>query len=57
MPYAVTAGVVAGILFLIAGWVPTPMLLIGGVVLVPVIYVLHKMSVKKNGQVTAPDQG
>ena len=57
MPYAITAGIVCGVLFLIAGWVPTPMLLMGGVVFVPVIYVLHKMSVKKNGQVTAPDQG
>ncbi len=57
MPYAVTAGIVCGILFLTAGWVSTPLTLIGGiVVLVPVIYVLHKMSVKKNGQIKIPDQ-
>ena len=58
MPYAVTAGIVCGILFLIAGWISTPVTLVGGiVVLVPVIYVLHKMSVKKNGQVKTPEQG
>ncbi len=58
MPYAVTAGIVCGVLFLIAGWVSTPLTLVGGIViLLPVIYGLHKMSVKKNGQVKAPEQG
>lgn len=58
MPYAVTAGVICGIMFLIAGWVTTPALLIAGaVVLVPVVYVLHKVSVKKNGQIKTPEQG
>lgn len=56
MPYAVTAGVICAVLFLIAGWVTTPALVIvGAVVLVPIIYVLHKMSVKKNGQVKIPE--
>ena len=58
MPYAVTAGIVCGILFLIAGWVSTPLTLVGGiVVLIPVVYVLHKMSIKKNGQIKVPEQG
>lgn len=57
MPYAVTAGVICGIMFLVAGWVTTPALLIAGVVvLIPVVYVLHKLSVKKNGQVKTPEQ-
>lgn len=58
MPYALTTGVICGIMFLVAGWVTTPALLIvGAVVLVPVVYVLHKVSVKKNGQIKTPEQG
>lgn len=54
MPYAVTAGVVCGVMFLVAGWVTSPVILVAGaIVLVPIIYILHKMSVKKWGQVTA----
>lgn len=56
MPYAMTAGAVCAVLFLLAGWVTSPVLIVAGaVVLVPVIYVLHKMSVKKNGQVKIPE--
>lgn len=50
MPYAVTAGIVCGILFLVAGWITTPVLLpAGAIVLVLLVYILHKMSVKKQG--------
>lgn len=56
MPYALTAGAVCAVLFLIAGWVATPVLIVvGAVVLVPIIYVLHKISVKKHGQVQIPE--
>ncbi len=56
MPYAVTVGVVCALMFLITGWAVTPaMLAVAAVVLVAATYVLHKMSVKKYGQVKNAD--
>jgi Na+/H+ antiporter NhaC len=52
MPYGTTVAVLCALMFLVAGWNPTPfMTLIGAVVLVFVVFVLHKLSVKKYGYV------
>jgi len=57
MPYAVLTAVVCGIMFLITGWVYTPiMLLVAAVLLTACVFVLHKISVKKHGQVTEPGE-
>ena len=52
MPYATTVGAVCFVMFLVTGWVVSPvMLAVAAAVLIAVIYVLHKLSVKKYGQV------
>lgn len=52
MPYATTVGIVCFVMFLVTGWVVSPvMLAVAAAVLIAVIYVLHKLSVKKYGQV------
>lgn len=58
LPYAITVAVVCGIMFLTAGIVTSPvvMLLVSVVLLSAAVFVLHKMSVKKHGQVKTPDQ-
>ncbi len=56
LPYAVTVAVVCGIMFLVTGWVTTPaMLAVGLVALTVAVFILHKISVKKLGQVKSPD--
>lgn len=50
MPYGTTVAVICAVMFLIAGWNPTPLItLVGVVVLTAVIFVLHKVSVKNYG--------
>ncbi len=57
MPYATTVGVVCFITFLITGWVTTPiMLIVAAAILLVAIYLLHKISVKKYGQIKEPVQ-
>ena len=44
-------------MFLITGWVYTPvMLAVAAVLLTVSVFVLHKISVKKHGQVTEPGE-
>jgi len=50
MPYGTTVAAVCAVLFLIAGWNPKPLMtLAGAVVLIALIFILHKASVKKYG--------
>ncbi len=57
MPYATTVGVVCFVTFLITGWVTTPiMLIVAAAILLVAIYLLHKISVKKYGQIKEPVQ-
>lgn len=50
MPYATTVAVICMVMFLIAGWNPTPLMTLAAiVVLIAVIYALHKIYVKKYG--------
>lgn len=52
MPYAIVVAIVCSVMFLIAGWYPTPLMtVIAAVVLIVAIYILHKISVKKYGVV------
>ncbi len=56
MPYAVLTAIICCIMFLITGWIYTPiMLLVAAVLLTVCVFVLHKISVKKYGQVTQPE--
>ena len=55
MPYAVTVAVICGIMFLVAGWVNSPiMLAVALVALTVVVFILHKLSVRRLGQVKTP---
>lgn len=55
LPYAVTVAVVCGICFLIAGWITNyAILAVALVMLTAAVFVLHKLSVKKQGQVKTP---
>ena len=58
LPYAVTVAVVCGIMYLMAGLElgAGVKLAISVVLTVVFVYVLHKMSVKKYGHVTAPEE-
>lgn len=50
IPYATTVAAICVVMFLVAGWNPTPMMtLVAIVVLIAVIFVLHKIYVKKYG--------
>ena len=56
MPYAVTVGVICFLVFLISGWIVTPaMLAVAAAALIAAIFVLHKMSVRKYGQVRSAE--
>lgn len=55
MPYAVTVAVICGIMFVLAGLDYSPvMLMVAAVLLTVVVFVLHKLSVKKYGQEKTP---
>ena len=55
MPYAVTVAVICGIMFVLAGLDYSPvMLVVAAVLLAVVVFVLHKLSVKKYGQEKTP---
>ena len=55
MPYAVTVAVICGIMFVLAGLDYSPvMLVVATVLLAVVVFVLHKLSVKKYGQEKTP---
>ena len=55
MPYAVTVAVICGIMFVLAGLDYSPvMLVVAAVLLTVVVFVLHKLSVKKYGQEKTP---
>lgn len=57
-PYAITAGTVCTVLFLIAGWVTSPvMLLSGAIIIAAVVNVLHRISRRRQGQEKLPEQG
>lgn len=58
-PYAVTVAVISGILFSIAGFVKTPVIVIPGIfVLAAVIYFLHKRSLDKyNREMASKSEG
>jgi Na+/H+ antiporter NhaC len=48
MPYATTVAAICAVMYCIAGWYPTPVItLIGTLFLSAVIYLLHKLSIKK----------
>jgi len=56
MPYAVLTAAICSVMFLITGWIYTPiMLLVSAVLLTACVFVLHKISVKKYGQVKQPE--
>lgn len=55
MPYAVTCGSICAVVFLISGWYThTIMLPIAALLLTGVIFIFHRISVKKYGQVKVP---
>ncbi|WP_298781390.1 Na+/H+ antiporter NhaC family protein [uncultured Fretibacterium sp.] len=55
MPYGTTCAAISGVLFLVAGWLPSAiMLVLGAVALTATVYVLHKASVRKIGQIRVP---
>lgn len=55
MPYAVTVAVICGIMFVLAGLDYSPvMLVVAAVLLAVVVFVYHKLSVKKYGQEKTP---
>lgn len=57
LPYAVTVAVICGIMFLVSGWMTSPVMLAAALaVLTVVVFVLHKISVKKQGQVKVPGE-
>ena len=52
MPYAVTVAAVCGVAFLIAGWVTSPVMLAAALVaLTVVVFILHRISAARLGQV------
>lgn len=57
LPYAVSVAAVCGVMYLTAGIAASPWikLLVSIVLMVALVFVLHKMSVKKHGQVTSPN--
>lgn len=51
MPYAVTVGIICAVMFLVTGWVLTPlMLVVAAAVLIMTIYILHRISVNRQGK-------
>lgn len=55
MPYGSTCAAISSVLFLIAGWFPSAiMLVLGAAALTATVYALHKASVRRHGQVRMP---
>lgn len=55
LPYAVTVAVICGVMFLVSGWMTSPiMLAVAVAVLTAAVFVLHKRSAKKQGVVKTP---
>lgn len=57
LPYATTVAVICAVMFLITGWVYSKvMIVVAALMLTAVVFVLHKLSVKKYGRVVVPDK-